>query len=233
MTSSGPLADRLVALAGRADDDPSIAADLVDVAVLSTDGVAGVSYASVTGRYDGAFATVAASSELAAEVDRAQYAEDTGPCLEAFSRGHPAAVPDIAATMAWPGFRDTAFRLGLRASLSIPLFAGRGTPVAALNLYAHDRGALSALSAAVWAVYEADDPRPPRITGLDAGGADLIAGLVAAFAVRARIRRAVDLLAAATGDTPDDAYLALRGRAVRAGGTLADAAAGLLIDHDG
>ncbi len=37
--------------------------------------------------------------------------------------------------MRWPGFRDTAYRLGLHTSLSIPLFAGRGEPIAALNLY--------------------------------------------------------------------------------------------------
>ena len=52
--------------------------------------------------------------------------------------------------MAWPGFRDTAWRLGLRASLSIPLFAASGTPIAALNLYAHDAEPMAALTRRVW-----------------------------------------------------------------------------------
>jgi hypothetical protein len=46
--------------------------------------------------------------------------------------------------MAWPGFRDTARQLGLRASVSIPLIAGSGTPIAALNLYAHDPDPMTA-----------------------------------------------------------------------------------------
>jgi hypothetical protein len=43
-------------------------------------------------------------------------------------------VKNIDATMAWPGFREAAARMGLHASLSIPLFAGSGATIAALNL---------------------------------------------------------------------------------------------------
>src|ERR687893_108626 len=48
----------------------------------------------------------------------------------------------------------TAYRLGVRASLSIPLFAGRGTALAALNLYGRHPAALAPLTAAVWATYD-------------------------------------------------------------------------------
>jgi hypothetical protein len=68
------------------------------------------------------------------------------------------AVPDVAATMRWPGFRDSAYRLGTRASLSIPLFAGRGTAMAAINLYGRGPAALAPLTAAVWARYDPYDP---------------------------------------------------------------------------
>jgi hypothetical protein len=229
--SSRPLCDRIVTLAGRADDAAEIGADLVGIAVLTADRVAGVSYASVTSRYEGAYATVAASSDLAVEVDNAQYADGVGPCLEALQGQRPMPVPDIAATMTWPRFRDVAFGLGLRSSLSIPLFAGRGTPVAALNLYAHDTDAMKPLTLAVWSVYEAETPLDQRGEDLDAGGDELVAGLAGAFAARACIQRAMGMLMAISGGSPDEAFLALRLRAAETGATLTQTADRILADR--
>jgi hypothetical protein len=96
----------------------------------------------VSSRYEGAYATVAASSDLAV-VDEAQYRDNAGPCLDALDTGSPAAVPEIAATMSWPGFRDVAVNPGLRASLSVPIFAGSGKTIAALNLYGRHCGAMA------------------------------------------------------------------------------------------
>jgi hypothetical protein len=231
--SSRSLCDRIVTLAGRADDAAEIGADLVDIAVLTADRVAGVSYASVTSRYEGAYATVAASSDLAVEVDNAQYADGVGPCLDALQGQRPMPVPDIAATMTWPHFRDVAFGLGLRSSLSIPLFAGRGTPVAALNLYGHDTDAMKPLTLAVWSVYEADTPSDQHQHGedLDAGGDELVTGLAGAFAARACIQRAMGMLMAIGGGSPDEAFLALRLRAAETGATLTQTADRILADR--
>jgi hypothetical protein len=226
------LHDHLVALASRADGAPQIAADLVSIAVLSADRIGGVSYASVTSRYAGAYATVAASSNLAVEVDRAQYADGTGPCLEALDGAYPAVVPDIAATMTWPGFREVAAGLGLQASLSIPLFAGRGTTIAALNLYSHEPSAIKVLATAVWAVYEGDTPGP-RTGELDAGGNEMITGLAGAFAVQASIQQAMGLLIATTGRTQNEAFDVLRHGAAGSGETLLDAATRVLAEHQG
>jgi hypothetical protein len=226
-----PLGECLVALAGRADDNPHIAADLVDIAILSADRIAAVSYASVTSRYEGAYATVAASNALAVKVDDAQYADDAGPCLDVLARDDPVAVPDIAATITWPGFRDVAFGLGLRASLSIPLFAGRGITIAALNLYAQDADAMKALTAAVWSVYDVDTSPDRHFDDLDAGGNELITGLAGAFAVRAHIQQALGVLISVTGWGVDQAFVALRRRAAEAGTTLTDEAARLLAEH--
>lgn len=227
----GRLHERIVTLAGRADDNSYIPADLVDIATLSADRIAGVSYASITSRYKGAYATVATSSDLAVDVDEAQYADDAGPCLDGLDGHRPVAVPDIAATMTWPGFRDVAFRLGLRASLSIPLFAGRGTTIAALNLYGHDRDAMKILTTAVWSVYDADTPPDRSFDGLDAGVNELVTGLAGAFAVRATIQQAVGLLMSLTRSDSDQAFMALRLRAAEAGGSLTDEATRLLAGH--
>ena len=149
--------------------------------------LATVGHASVTGRHRGAYATVAASSDLAVAIDQAQYEDNAGPCLEALDANYPAAVPDIAATMTWPGFRDIAARHGLKASLSIPLFAGSGRTIAALNLYGHEQRTMTPLISAVWATYDPDSAEPARHAGL--GDRELTDGLAGALALRTVIQQ--------------------------------------------
>jgi hypothetical protein len=225
----GPLAQSLIALAGIPDDASTVDEQLVLIARLAADRIAAVDYASVTAVREDAYTTVAASSELAVAVDEAQYAEQAGPCLEPLHTGTPAPVPDITATMAWPGFRDQAFKIGLRASVSVPLFAGSGEPVAVLNLYAHDAAAMAPLTEAVWKVYQ---PHPAtrggELADLDPGAAELMAGLAEAFAVRATIQQAVGVIMARQGVGAFDAYLGLRARAAETGSSLTTTAAALI-----
>jgi hypothetical protein len=218
------LDDTLVTLAGTPDDHSGVEGQLIAIAQLSAARIAAVSYASVTARREGAYATVAASNDIAVAVDEAQYADQAGPCLEALATAKPLAVPDIAVTMRWPGFRDAAYRLGLHTSLSIPLFAGRGAPIAALNLYGRDPATMTALTAAVWATYDEAAPTGLDLPGLDPGGAELVAGLTGAFAVRATIQQAIGIIIAAEHTTPDRAYAILRLRAAEAESSLLDSA---------
>ncbi len=117
------MATCIVALADTPDDASDVDARLAAIAQLAADILIPVSYASITAVRDGANTTVAATSELATAVDKAQYADDTGPCLDALHDGTSVGVDDIPATMTWPGFREAATGMGLHASLSIPLFA--------------------------------------------------------------------------------------------------------------
>jgi hypothetical protein len=105
----GPLAATLSTLAGTPDDASQIDAILGEIARLAADVIEPVSYGSITAFRAGAPTTVAASSQLALAVDLAQYADGTGPCVDALSEGRPVDVADAAAVMAWPGFRDTAW----------------------------------------------------------------------------------------------------------------------------
>lgn len=228
-----PLTDCVVDLAGMPDDSSQLDACLVSIARLTADLVAAVSYASVTARRQGAYTTVAASSQIAVAVDEAQYAEQSGPCLETLDVGSITAVGDIGATMLWPGFRDTAFALGLRASLSIPLFAGRGDCVAALNLYGHDRATMAALTAAVWSTYEAEHVSAGPDADLDTGGTDLVAGLAGAFDIRALIQQAVGVVIADRDGSADTAYLVLRTRAAESGKSLLDTARSVIAERHG
>jgi hypothetical protein len=226
------LTDDLITLAGTPDDGSDVAALLRSITQFAADLLPPVNYASVTVGHKDGYVTVAMSSEVALAVDEAQYADKSGPCLDALRTAEPTAVPRIDATVNWPGFRAEAYRLGLRASLSIPLFAGRGTSIAALNLYGHDMQAMAPLSAAVLTTFESsgedEDDAGPESENLDAGALDLLDGLTGAFAVRTRIQRALGVIMAANHASADSAYAVLRSRAATTGVSLTAAAESVL-----
>ncbi|MEV4279674.1 GAF domain-containing protein [Actinoplanes xinjiangensis] len=228
---SRPLARCLIDLADTPDDAAGVQAQLVTVALLVADRVEATDYASITTPGVGGYTTVAASSELARTVDEAQYDSDAGPCLDSVDTGTPVAVPDIRTAMRWPGFREQALAMGLRASLSIPLFAGSGTTLAALNLYGRDHTSMGVLIDAVLSVFDdrnGDEPLPPA---LDDGGRELVAGLVEAHAIRATIQRAIGVTMGRENCTAEQAYRRLRASAAAAGATLRETATGLLAER--
>ncbi len=226
------LAETLSTLAGTPDDASHIDELLITIAQLAADVVEPVSYASVTANRAGAPTTVATSSQLALDVDRAQYADSAGPCLDALSDGKPVDVPNVAAVMAWPGFRDTAWRLGLRASLSLPLFAASGAPIAALNLYAHDPGPMTALTRRVWALYDTGTGHNDRLPAVQDGSRQILAGLAAAFDIRAVIQQALGIIMARHQVAADTAYLILRAKAADTGATLTATATAAIQEQD-
>lgn len=230
----GALAESLVELAGTDDDDPTVTQRLASITQLAADLLDPVAFASVTRQDESGYSTVAVSSALALAVDDAQYADKAGPCLDTLDRGVPTSVPLIGATISWPGFRDEAYQLGLRSSLSIPLFAGRGMPTAALNLYGHDPATMAPLSAAVLAAY--DDTavgRPPGpLEGLSPGARELVAGIAGAFAVRATIQQAIGMIIATRQTNADLAYALLRARAAAMTESLIEVATAVVADGD-
>lgn len=222
---AGFLQDRLIGIAGTSDDDSRLDTDLIVVAHLAARLITVVDGVSVTRRHAGGYASVAASSDLAVAADQAQYGDKAGPCLEALEADYPAAVPDIAATSTWLGFRDTAARLGLRSSLSIPLFAGSGATIASLNLYCLQTGVLSTLTTAVWAAYDPDTTEDWDHAALDPGSRELVAGFIGAVALRTMIQRAIGVLASTGGMSTHRAYLTLCARAVESSTSLTEVAA--------
>lgn len=226
----GPLTGALVALAGTADDSSWITSQLVDLGRLAADSLPAVHCVSVTAYGDDGYVTVVASSAAASALDEVQYTCHAGPSLDALDAGAPVSVPDLATAVAWAPLRDAADGLGLHALLSIPLFGGRGIALATLNLYGNDRAALAPLAAAVREVFDNDghaDARPGG-WGDEAG---FVAGLTAAFAVRAHLQTAIEAIAADTGRTPDGAYLTLRLRAAETGASLADTATAVIAER--
>ena len=226
----GDLSTAIIALAGTPEHSSTLDGRLTTIAKLTAERVAAARYASVTALRGNARTTVAVNDDLIRSVDDAQYADGAGPCLQALAGGAPVGVPDIDTTVQWPGFHREAPRMGLLASVSVPLFAGRGDPIAALNVYSHDREAMAPLIAGICSVHE----HPARVTddqvlaGLDEGGRDLVTGYAESLSVRATIRLALELIRSRTHCTPDDAYLSLCIRALGNGTDLAEAATTLI-----
>ncbi|SHN14389.1 GAF and ANTAR domain-containing protein [Cryptosporangium aurantiacum] len=206
-------------LASTPDDASDVERQLVELARLAAEHLSAVSYASTTVLREDSYTTVAATHPLAAALDDAQYADRTGPCLEALDSATPVAVRDVAMTMRWPGFRRVARRIGLQSSLSIPLFAGSGHAFASMNLYGRDRTAMTDLTGHVRAAFGSAGSTPhASSTEQPASGAgDLATGVVKALAVRDQIQRAIGMLVSRQGCSAHEAYLSLRVRAADAG----------------
>ncbi|MET0416993.1 MAG: GAF domain-containing protein [Actinoplanes sp.] len=231
----GGLADAMVTLAGSPDHSPRVDTLLGIIARLTVDLIAPARFASITALRGETFTTVAVNDDLIKAVDEAQYVDNAGPCLEALVSGAPVGVPAIDTTVQWPSFHETAPRLGLHASASVPLFAGRGEPIAALNVYSPDRFAMEPLIAGIRAVH--GHPSEPiryeeHLAMLDPGGRELITGYAEALSIRATIRLALEMIKAGHRCSATDAYLSLCLRAGDAGTNLAEAAA-TLIREDG
>lgn len=85
--------------------------------------VDGVSMTAMTGH--GMHTPVAASGELAAELEELQVTLGEGPGLAAFAFGSPMLIPDLAeATARWPGFAAAARERDVGAVFAFPLHAG-------------------------------------------------------------------------------------------------------------
>jgi GAF domain-containing protein len=79
-------------------------------------------------------ATVAASGDLALELDKVQYRLGDGPCLTAASTGRSAEIVDTRAGGTWPDFARVAAESGCGSVLSFPLPV-REKVSGALNVY--------------------------------------------------------------------------------------------------
>jgi GAF domain-containing protein len=223
----------LTSLAVLPDDAPEAVAVLRQIAELCVVGIPGAAFASITMQADGVPTTVATTGDIALAVDEAQYAREEGPCLAALADGLPVSVPQIAdpTTVTWPDFRARAGELGLRSSLSIPLFAGGGDVVAALNLYARETGVFSEFAQSVLACYDLEQPTVAPVW--QDGRAGLIAGLNESFGLHARIQRAVGYLASQNDISLGDAYGLLRQQAAATDQDLSSQATAVLTRDGG
>jgi GAF domain-containing protein len=142
VTQGVGVADAAAELAGLLLSTGSFEDLLQEVSELTVRTVGGVSSASVTLAEHNRIVTVAHSDEVANQLDGYQYEHESGPCLDALSRGHTVESTDLRHEPRWHSFPAVALEHAVLACLAIPLLV-RDQPVGVLNLYARTTDALT------------------------------------------------------------------------------------------
>ncbi|GAC1651515.1 MAG: GAF and ANTAR domain-containing protein [Mycobacterium sp.] len=101
--------------------------------------------------------TAACTDQQALELDHQQYVSGRGPCLEAAWQGSPLRAIIGEERQRWPEFDEAAQRIGIRASLSVPLLiAGVNSEqqlVGSLNVYSRTATAFDQFDAELMRLY--------------------------------------------------------------------------------
>ena len=131
-----PVAGRMLDLLVEAR---SLQQVLTALATLAVETVPDCRSASFTVIRRGVPTTIAASDDRALEIDETQYEAGAGPCLQAARTDRVVQTDDVtrkhpAVDEGDPAWSATARGLGVTATLSVPIPAGRDV-AAAINLY--------------------------------------------------------------------------------------------------
>jgi GAF domain-containing protein len=201
---SGLALDELVGLYGVVlsnDDLPSALAELCRTSVRVIPAADG---ASITTFPEGRPQAIA-SDDWARRFDELQYAEQEGPCLDAYRTGNAFRVRDLAAEFRWPSYVPRAVELGARSMVSLPMSA-QGSIIGALNLYARDVDAFSAEAASVAAILAAHAGMASQVAAALFGNRQLADQLAEALQSRGVIEQAKGILMGARGCSADEAF---------------------------
>ena len=115
---------------------------------MTIERVPGAHAASITQLGNGAFVTVAATSEFAVSADKIQYALGAGPCIDAILEETTYRPRDIRTDRRWPEFGRQVAGLGVGSMLSYRMTADGGT-FASLNVYSGEVDAFDDTAAAI------------------------------------------------------------------------------------
>lgn len=100
------------------------------------------------------YRSLAATSQLAIDLDHLQRRHRQGPCLDAAAGEIMVLSNDLRAELRWPGYAASAVESGVLATLSFQLYTGQRHPTqrAALNLLSRRADAFDAQAQAVAAM---------------------------------------------------------------------------------
>jgi len=185
------------------------------VTTLARATVRGADGVSVSLTRHGELATVAASDETIARMDRDQYATGEGPCLAAAAEGHWFHVESLAEEHRWPQFTRRALRGGIGSILSTPLIVS-ARPVGALNMYSTTERAFGPDDQGLAALFATKTSAILAEAAADAD-ANAVCRIHRALQARELIAQAQGVLMARAGCTAEVASSVLRQSSKRAG----------------
>ena len=130
-------ADRFAEVARLLVKERTVDGTLRLIVAQAAETISGAEYAGITTKQGSQqYKTVAATGNLAIEVDLIQYETDEGPCLTAFNTIEVTHSGDVAADDRWPDFGPKAHAAtGVVSMLSSPLYMEDDNVLGALNMY--------------------------------------------------------------------------------------------------
>lgn len=138
-----------------------------------------------------------------------QEEHQEGPCVAAYRSGELQIVCDLRAEHSWPGFREVAAQVGMRAMVGVPMTLA-GTTIGAINLY-DDQVRRWSREHLRWAEVMANIATGYLLSSAAlARQTELAEQLQNALDSRVLIEQAKGVLAEANGVSVDEAYTRLR-----------------------
>ncbi len=171
--------------------------------------------------------TAAATDRVVLEVDLVQYEAGEGPCLEAIAESNIVRVDLIGQEMRYSRFAPGAMDTGINSVVSFPLKAG-GRTVGAFNLYSYSANAFDDDTQRLMEPIVGYAADVLATSPLYAYSLDVVDGLVESMEERAVITNATGALMARHDLTHNEAFDALRDRALVQGSSLREAATSVL-----
>ncbi|WNG92622.1 GAF and ANTAR domain-containing protein [Mycobacterium sp. ITM-2016-00318] len=157
--------------------------------------------------------TAASTHECALELDHHQYASGRGPCLEATWRRTPVRAAIGEDLQRWPEFVEAARRMGIRASLSVPLLVGtldeKQELLGSLNIYSKTASAFDPFDAQLMRLYTAAAGQAISNAGRWQDSRETVTQLEKALLSRSDIDMAKGALIALHGCDPGEAFARL------------------------
>ena len=228
MKISAETAHELARLAGLALATPDLDTALVEVTRTAVRAVEPCDGASLTMRRNGTPDAPIASDDWATTLDKLQFVEQEGPCLDCLRTSSVMRVRDLADDNRFPSYGPRAAEeLGARSSLSLPLTAD-GRTVGALNLYSRAPDAFDNDVVALGELLAAHASLAVSAATAYYSSRDLAEQMRQALDSRAVIEQAKGVLIAQEGGTADEAFARLVDRSQRANRKLRDVAADLV-----
>jgi GAF domain-containing protein len=204
-----PIVVSLVELASLLLAEETLETTLQRVVGLASNAIRGCAFASVTYMRDDQPETVVSTDPIALDIDQAQYASDSGPCLDAFREQRLVAVPSMEDGSEWPEFRRSALAHGVGSSLSLPM-AAHDERVGALNLYGRAVGSFDDVARESALLYAAQAGVAIRNAHMYERTREVVTHLETALETRDLIGQAKGVIMANEKVTADAAFAILR-----------------------
>ena len=195
----------LAKLSGLVLTEPDLDTALVAVTRVAVGAVQTCDGASLTMRRNGVPYAPVASDDWATQLDKLQFVEQEGPCLNCLREGTVMRSRDLGADTRFPSYGPLATKHGARSSLSLPL-AADGRTVGALNLYSRAPDAFDNAALALGELLAAHASLAVQAATAYYSHRDLADQMRQALDSRATIEQAKGVLMAQDGIGPDDAF---------------------------